>query len=385
MRPRALRDALLVGGLLLLVGLVSAALVRGESAGEQAVWLASDSNERDGARALALWLASQGHAVERLAYREFELSDEVDLLFVLAPLTPFTSVELDRVDRWVRRGGTLVLAYGAGEGVFADESLLDHFDARLELLPEGPDALTLSQPLLIYPAVGPIATDAYAGLRLARSRAVVHAALDDVPVLVSFPLDRGQVWLTTLGGAFSNAGLHDPASARLIFNLVEAARNPPRVLFDEIHHGRRLSEGGFDAWLWTSPLGRAGLFLGALLFGFALVRGRRFGRPLPAPEALARRGPEEYVLAMAGLFRRAGLRGAVARHYHDRLKRVLGQRFRIDPGRPDAEFVAELGSYRADLDTPGLQRLLVALAAPRPAEADLVRLAAEAGRWEQLA
>lgn len=151
-----------------------------------------------------------------------------------------------------------------------------------------------------------------------------------------------------------------------------------------MHHGRALQQAGtLQGWLYGTPAGLAALLAAGLLFLYVIIGGRRFGRPLPPPRASVRRAPEEYIVAMANLFRRGGLRDATAHHYHDRLKRTLASKYRLDPSQSDATFVAELARYRDDLDQAELLRLLRALGQGGVREADLVRLAHEAARWEQ--
>ena len=68
-------------------------------------------------------------------------------------------------------------------------------------------------------------------------------------------------------------------------------------------------------------------------------------------------------------------------HYHQQIKRKLGQRYRLDPNLNDKEYVDTLASYNPDLDKDELLSLLNRLQNKNPNEAEMVRLAAEAAKW----
>lgn len=346
---------------------------------------ASTSTQPNGTRALALWLESMGYSVGPLEYQTFVPPADADVLFVLGPLTPFTDREVDAVARWVERGGTLVVGLDT-YGITAAEKLLAHFDVKPEILSENVSLATIEQPLLAYPPVHEVSAPAAWGLTIGCPGMAVHARGGGVPVLASRAEGEGQVWLTTLLSGFSNEHIGERGNARLVLNILAASPGARRIVFDEVHHGRELQQARtLQGWLYGTPAGLALLFAAGLLFAYVLLGGRRFGRALPAPRAASRRAPEEYIVAMAKLFRRGGLRDATARHYRDRLKRVLAGKYRMDPSQGDTAFVAELSRYREDLDQADLLRVLRALGQGGMSEAELVRLAHAAARWERRA
>jgi hypothetical protein len=343
------------------------------------------STQPNGTRALALWLESMGYAVAPLEYQAFVPPADADVLFVLGPLTTFTDQEVNAVARWVERGGTLVAGLDMN-GITAAEKLLAHFDVEQQILNDRVSVAAIDQPLLAYPPVGEISAPTVWGLTIDCPGMAVYARAYGVPVLASRAEGKGQVWLTTLVGAFTNEHIGESGNARLVLNILAASPGAHRIVFDEVHHGRALQQAQtLQGWLYGTPAGLAVLFAAAALFVYVLLGGRRFGRALPAPRAAARRAPEEYIVAMAKLFRRGGLRDATARHYHDRLKRVLAGKYRMDPSQSDTAFVAELARYRENLDQADLLRVLRALGQGGMGETDLVRLAHEAARWERRA
>ena len=94
------------------------------------------------------------------------------------------------------------------------------------------------------------------------------------------------------------------------------------------------------------------------------------------------RGPGiEYVTAIAGLNQRAGNRRQLLTRYHRRVKRRLGERYRIDPGLPDEEFIEELTRYIDEEDTTAIRDLLANLTKLHASETEMVRLSAQAASW----
>jgi len=203
-------------------------------------------------------------------------------------------------------------------------------------------------------------------------------------VVVSFALGKGRVILSAAPYAFSNAGLKEPGNPALVLNLILISPASGAVWFDEWHHGVRPVDSqvvGPEDWLRRTPAGRALLYVAGVIFLAVLLRGRRFGRPVPLPGEITRRAPLEYISAIANLGRRAGHRRAVLQQYRQRLKRRLGQRYRLDPTLNDAEYAARLAEYNPGLDAEALRRLLARLQRPNVNESEMIQLAAEVAAW----
>ena len=111
------------------------------------------------------------------------------------------------------------------------------------------------------------------------------------------------------------------------------------------------------------------------------MQGRGFGRPVPLPHEIRRRGALEHVTGVANLSRRAAHRSAVMMHYHQQIKRKLGQRYRLDPDMDDGEYVNALAGYNPSLNKDELLILLSRLKRRDLSEAQMVHLAAEASEW----
>ncbi|MGD8624078.1 MAG: DUF4350 domain-containing protein [Anaerolineae bacterium] len=385
LRARLTPDLIVI--LLLFVALVafSAFTSARQAEEETAPAYSTHSVAGNGTRALYLWLDELGYRPARVENGPFRLPDDAPLLFVLAPRETFDGIELRILRNWVRAPGhTLVVASDGWRGGYLFEAL----DAGLGALEAPVEVLTPTVPLLAAPPPGPILVEAGRGLFPEDDDFVAHLDAGDAPVLISRRYGQGRIFLTSAVRSFTNQGLHDPGSARLVYNLLAGLEPGARILFDEVHHGYTADEAaaGLRGWLLRSPWGWALLYSAAVLFGWLLLRGRRFGRPVPAPGRGGVPPEGEYVVSMARLFRRGGRRTFVQRHHHDRLKRELARPWRLNPDLPDAEFVAALARSRDDLPPEAqadLRGLLRRLAGSRLREADLVRVVGEVESWLQ--
>jgi hypothetical protein len=351
-----------------------------------------------GSVALARWVGALGYDARVIEGRPYRLPDDMRLLFVLQPNAIYTlaEAEKDALLRWVRNGGTLVLAVeeyvsypvtrrGPVQMATGDDAVLEAFDFQLSSshasTVTGMLTVTLQQPMFVQPMVGPFRVPAPDALS-APDDAVLLAAVGESPILASRQLGSGRVIASSTTYPFTNEGLRDDGNARLVLNLLRLVPPGSVVGFDEYHHGSRQTPS-LLSWLVTAPAGQGALLALSLLVTYILWTGRRFGRVFVPPELRIRRQPSEYVLAMANLARAAGQRHAALMRYHDWLKRRLGQPYRIDPRLNDEAFVAELHAVNPGLDHARLARLLHELAEPRQrlSPAQFVRLARDASEF----
>lgn len=328
----------------------------------------------DGSMALLRWLGDLGYDAAPLAYQEFRLGEDVDVLFVLNVGESYTLEHADALREWVDGGGTLIVAHQ--QGAFVAGELLDELGASTENLTTTIERLTPSQPILSQPPVISVTVATEYVLELDRTD---YAPLLEAPeglVLVGWAQGSGYVYLSSSLHPFSNAGLGDAGSGALVLNMLRRAPPGARVLFDEYHHGFFTAPDTTKTFL-SSPWGQAAVYLALLCLLYLLLTARRFGAPVPLPEQTARRSSAEYVESMAGLFQRAGQRGFVLRHFYTALKRRLARPYGLNPRLGDDEFVAELSRHRA-VDEPTLRRTLRGLQQQNPSESELVRVLAEA-------
>jgi hypothetical protein len=371
------RDLLLIVGLF---GLLIVFIVYGPGSNEpeqQGKPGSAHSAAPEGALGLQRWLQTLGYDARNLEYSEWRIPDEAAVLFILDPGQERISAE-DSAEtlRWVRNGGTLVLAHTRPTTAFSANELLDELQATVVISDDiEPIAnATARQPLLSAPPVVSVPVETNSALELRRDDYLPLLTTRIGDSLVGVQEGRGYIYLTSTIYPFTNEGLQEPGSAPLLLNLLARAAPNAIVLFDEYHHGYRtpptirrvaLQQG----WGWT-------VLYTALVVGMYIVlTGRRFGRPVPLRADVARRSSAEYVQSLAMLFRRAGKQSYVLTHYHSQLKRRLARPYGFAPPESDDAFVAELQRYRGinDDQATRLRSLLAQLSSPA-SEEQLVRL-----------
>jgi len=373
------RDTRLGIGIVLLLVILTAIVALQRKTEAQYPRLSTISAAPDGALALKLWVRDLKYNVDEEVLAGFAPPKNTAILFMLEPLFP-TEGDMKSVDQWVENGGTLI-AIGEQYGMF---SLIDHYKFFFNFLPGDPGTPSMGTPLLDSPSV-PALENTKPGVALGSDRDdyVVLISYQSQPVLVSFEQGRGRVILGTLTGAFTNAGLKQAGNPELVLNILALARNKGAVWFDEWHHvvqsGAQIL--GPTEFLRRTPVGRALLFLTFAIFIAFFLQGRGFGRPIPLPQELRRRGALEHVTGIANLSRRAEHRAAVMMQYHNQIKRKLGQRYRLDPGMDDEPYVNTLAGYNPALAKDELLNILKRLKRRNISEAEMVQLAVDAAKW----
>ncbi len=372
------RDSWLgIGILLVLVLMVVFASIQQSKA--PAIPYLSTSSAPDGALALKLWLGELGYQPDESSQALVGLQKDVKLIFILQPTIAISDGEWKLIDAWVEQGGVLVLA---GDNYYADAAM-DHFDVSTVLLETPVVELSFSSPLLNAPSIeSQIISQARLGLKTTRADFLPLVSVKGQLVIISLEQGKGRVIVSSTPYPFSNLALKDDTNAAMVLNLLGLAGQKGAVWFDEWHHGFQ-SEAivGPSQWLQRTSAGHAILFVVGVVFLALLLQGRAFGRPIPLTHEIKRRGPLEHVTAIANLNRRAGHGNEVLKQYHQRLKRHLGHRYRLDPSLNDAEYVNLLAHYNPSIDRDKLLHLLNRLSQKNINESELLKLASEAARW----
>ena len=376
---RLSRDSWLALGLFLLLTLVTTiSVVQQAQASLTDPPLASYSTQPQGSQALWRYLESQQLQLTDSVGESFGVPSGVDLALVLEPTVAFTPGEWAVLRGWVEDGGTLLLAGSTPTTV----SLAQELEVRFGVVPSSETAVSNQTPLLNSPSLAEIAATTPYFLRPQRDDFVTLLAnAAGYPTAIAFAEGNGRVILTTLTEPFSNLGLQTEGNAELVLNLLNATPDLRGIWFNEWHHGiRPQADDALSSsnWLQRTPGGRALLQVLAIIFIGLILRGRHFGRPVLLHKDIVRRAPLEYITGIANLSRRAGHRTAVLQHYHDRLKRDLGARYRLNPSLPDEEFIAQLASYQPNLDTDALRQTLQKLSQTNVSESDMVQIVREA-------
>ncbi len=373
------RDNWLVIGLvvLLLLLTLAAALQRNNL---QTIPYLSTSSAQDGTLALKMWVQKLGYRVLDDTSSVYQPPADANVIFIIQPIYDISNNEFDQLDAWVKKGGMLILA---GDQPYIS-SALSRYDFSLSFLNSTPDSLPAETPLLTSPDfTSPASVKADLYLDSTKSNFVTLLASDGHPLIVSFDEGLGRVILSSTVYPFSNLGLKDNANATLVLNLIALAKSRDAAWFDDWHHGLQTDTAiiGPDQWLRSTPIGHSLIFVVGIIFIALLLAGRGFGRPVPLPNELKRRGPLEHVTAIANLNRKAGHRSAALQQYRARLKRHLGRRYRLDPSLPDAVYVDALKQYNPALDHSALLNLLNGLSKKNVSETEMVELASDASEW----
>lgn len=373
------RDAKLGIGVMLMLVIITVFAATQRRTDQRYPRLSTLSSTPDGALALKLWVEKLQYKVDEQVLTNFSPPKNASIVFALEPLFPNES-EMQPLDDWIEAGGTLI-AVGEGYGMYL---LVDHYQFRFSYLPEQNVAPISETPLLDSPAPFDL-KNARARIALGSERDdfVVLAAYQGQPVLVSFEQGKGRVILGTVTDPFTNAGLKEAGNPEFVLNVLALAQTKGTVWFDEWHHGVRSNAEilGPGEFLRQTPVGRSLLFVAFAIFIVLFIQGRGFGRPVPLPQEIKRRGAWEHVTGVANLSRRAAHRSAVMLQYHQQIKRKLGQRYRLDPGMDDKEYVDVLAGYNTALDKDALLSLLKRLKRKDVSETEMVHLAAEAAKW----
>jgi hypothetical protein len=304
---------------------------------------------------------------------------------ILEPRIGISASEWSGIDEWVQEGGVLIIA---GEGSAASYAM-QHFGFSLRYLSEPAKELIVQTPWLASPPLeSPVSANPnyylYPSTDQEEAGYIVHLAADGHAVLISLRKGNGRVILSSATFPFTNAGLKAAGNPELLLNLLALAPPPGMAWFDEWHHGVRTRQRqviGPEEWLRYTPGGQSLLAAVALILIALFLQGQRFGRPAAPVREIRRRGPLEYITALANLSRRAGHRQAVLEQFYFQLKRELGQRYRIDPTLPDGEYLAALAQARPDLDVRALQKLFTQFKNQRVSEKEMIQLARQAANW----
>lgn len=372
------RDTKLAVGILLTLVLITALAAVQQQTQQQHPRLSSLSSAPDGALALKMWVKELQYNVDEQVLANFIPPKNDSILFMLEPLF-VTETEMQPIDDWVESGGTLIVM---GEQ-YSMSLLLDHYQFGFDYLPENGVAAN-ETPLFNSPAAFDLKNvKVRTVLQSERDDFVVLVAYQGKPVLVSLEQGKGRVILGTVTEAFTNAGLKEAGNPELVLNVLALARVKGAIWFDEWHHGVRSGSEilGPGEFLRRTPVGHSLLFAAFAIFLVLFIQGRGFGRPVPLPQEIKRRGALEHVTGIANLSRRAAHRSAVMMQYHQQIKRKLGQRYRLDPGMDDQEYVDKLAGYNPSLQKDELLSLLKRLKRKDLSETEMVHLAAEAAQW----
>ena len=307
--------------------------------------LSSFSTEPNGGRALYLWMEALGGTVATVEGRPWKLPPTSSRLVVLAPDERFLRAELVDLERWVREGGTLILAEEGAVGPF-----LRRFGLGLHAQIERLDRAYPTSGAGLDPAITAVQVDTHSWLDLRSAGAQPLLVDGDRVFAARLAYGSGTLLALAAPRALSNLALRREDNARFAFSLLQPAAGV-EIGFDELHHGFGARSQKQPVSLLTDHAwGQAGLLAGALLLVWLLLSGRRFGRPIPT---IVTRGRSlaEYVSSMAGLYRVGRKREFVAGHFRHQLRRDLARQLGLPGDASDEQLELRAAQRSAHLVT----------------------------------
>lgn len=270
----------------------------------------------------------------------------------------FAKRDVDVLDRWVRAGGTLLLADTATE--FAD-GLGMKLDNRKDA---GKDDVEAASGLDVGHLVGGAARVVWSGHP---GRVVVRAG--GAPFVTVYRHGRGQIWLVNRPEFLQNHLIGKADNGVLVCRLAEAMLqdHSGKLAFDEYFHGMRDRPGVVQLLfepptLWVTLEGL--LVAGVLLWHFL----PRFGTLRPPPP-VRRRSKEEFLGAMASLLERKADYNEAYRTVREDWLREIEQELGLPPQTPLDDVIRE-AARRRGLNAEALAQVLSARRVPagsRPA------------------
>lgn len=339
-----------------------------------------DNRTGPGLAALFTYLKETGAGVTAWRKELTELPHEARVLVIAAPVARAISApEIQAVERFVRRGGTLV--YLASRDPDSPQRAFEEWlgvsaGRRIEAGDLRGVDVTVWHPAR--------ALDGAAKLSVRRARAAEVERSDALPMagdgrdasLWWRPLGTGEIWIGAGADLAENRRLELGDNLRFWANL--AATGP--LYFDEWHH--RAAD--------LPPVGRGLAWIGlqwvAVTVLFAFARGTRLGPPRGSPPE-RQRSTLEYLQSFAWLTRRARVERELVSELVHRLRVLIHERTGISVDAPEDDAARELAQrWNVPRDRfPTLMAEARAVLAARTARpADYARLSRQSALIERL-
>ena len=286
--------------------------------------------------------------------------DRLDVLILWQLHRELDEKEIEEIHSFVEDGGTLIVA---GESEALDSLLLDY---GLEMRKPSNALETLRripiEPIFPNRPVNEIysSTD-YAIQSSERDIAPLYGQDEDYSI-VTFGEGDGRAFFISCPDIFYRNGLRDNRNATFLYNLMTTFPHRARVgLAQEYYYavGSAAEANPLMYLLFNTAGGLGVVYVGAIVFLFLILRGRRFGKPLTVEET-HRRVSSEYVHAMTALYQKGDTCRAILKQMRDTFRSNLAARWHINPNLETASFVEEI-ARRKPIDTEELQMLLTEL------------------------
>lgn len=268
----------------------------------------------NGTKVFYLYLARLGHQLGRLEQSE-RIPRGVGTLVLVTPLVREPTIaETKMMNRWVARGGRLVLVGSVVTSLHENFGFgFSHYGSRWA-------SARPSQPGPLVAGISRVKLRDRARLG-GTDFAVSYLEDGNDSVLAYRRWGRGSVVALADSFPVTNAGISRADNFALAANL--AGSDDGRILFDEYHHGYSTAPGPLGILAPSSRYGLGALALACLLFLYGW--GRRLG-PALSFEPRPSRPATEYAYSLGELFETAGARGQALGILGAGLKRRMGHR-----------------------------------------------------------
>lgn len=253
-----------------------------------------------------------------------------------------TEMEIEKIQDFVRAGGTLIVSGGNHKTM---ERLVATYGLKLRNLPKRMEhAKRISEdPFFLKHPVDEIYPRTYYVIDTSERDIVVLYGIENDAVVATLRDGEGRVFLTTSAYLFHENGLRHEDNAKLLYNLMSTLPRNARIgLAEESYYTQEtVPTNSFIAFVFKTPAGLAAVYLCLILFIFITLIGRRFGTPLDVQEK-NRRLNTEYVHAMTALYQKGNTRNDILRHVRDKFRTDLGARWRVNPNLDTSTFLDQL-------------------------------------------
>jgi hypothetical protein len=296
-----------------------------------------------------------------------------------------TETEIEDIQKFVNKGGTLVVA---GEDrvlnqLFSAFGLeLQELTRRLEFSYRIPD-----EPLFPQHLVDEIRTRADFAIETSAPGVAILYGTEDDAVVVTLRDGEGRAFFIASDYMFGGSGLRHSGNAMFLYNLTSTFPRNARIglAVRRYYTLETKPPNPFAALLFRTPGGLGALYICLTVFVFLILRGRRFGKPLDVQEK-NRRLSSEYVHAMTALYQKGNTRMEILRHIREKFRYDLGMRWRVSPTLNTDAFLEELTQRGAIDDDEQLSELVMDLESfSNISEAQLLDIAQRVEAYREIA
>ena len=281
-----------------------------------------------------------------------------DVLFLQELLKIPTESEIQKIQDFVKGGGTLIVSGGNHKTMV---ELVAAYGLKLRNLPDRMEYANRyhEEPFFPLNEVNRIRPRTYFAIESDKRNMAILYGSEYQAVVATIQDGEGRAYFTTSAYLFNENGLKHSGNAALFYNLMSTL---PRKAHIGLAEGNYYTQSitptsAFVNFIFKTPWGLAAVYICLILFVFMSLRGRRFGKPLDARQN-NRRLSAEYVHAMTALYQKGNTRMDILKHIRDKFRADLGSRWRVNPNLKTSDFVEELIKRGVDDDHGELTNLI---------------------------